>query len=204
MPSQPTCLIVPRWSFLNAAADPVVNVFAFSKIGSTDPFDNEGLGLAIAEVGNAYSDTVGQAISEDLRCDSVLAVEVSSGPGFSLEIEPPEGTWLNVDDGAATPPWQCAVVSHSTTAPGRSGRGRTFMPGIRATFVDSSGTVNSLIRTELATQFAAWRDAISGTGPEQPLQAVVYSRKNDTVASILGSVVRPLVGIQRDRRAGSN
>lgn len=204
MPAQPTCLIVPNWTFDNATADPVVNVFAFSKIGDTTPFDNESLGLAIAEVGAAYSDTVGLVITEDLNCASVLAVEVTSGPGFSLEITPPEGTWLNTDGATSTVPWQCAVVSHSSTAPGRSGRGRTYMPGIRANFIDSSGTVDATFRTQLAGAFGEWREAMSSAIPEQPLQAVVYSRKNDTVASILSSVVRPLVGIQRDRRAGSN
>lgn len=201
MPSQPTAQVAVQWEFDNAASDPTYNVFHFAKLGSSSAWDSEELNTLIDEVGNVWSDTVGQVLTDDLTAVAVTARQVVEGDAFSVTKAPSEGTWLNIDTGTAANPWECAVVNHSSTAPGRRGVGRTFLPGIRASFIDSSGTVDAGIRAGIAGAFNVFREDVQeGT---IPVVLVVYSRTYDSVATVLGSSVRPLVGIQRDRRAGS-
>lgn len=203
MPTTPTASVAVSWNFDNAASDEVVTVLHFVKVGDASPFDAADLATLILDAGNSWSDTIGLVVTQDLNAVSVTAREVVTGAGFSVTLDPPEGTWLNTDTGESMPPWENVVVNHQSTAPGRSGRGRTFLPGCRASFVDSSGTVSALFRQQLVT---AWNDFdadLQAVGKTLPSALVVYSRTNDTVSTVIGHAVKPIVGIQRDRRAGS-
>lgn len=201
MPTQPTAQIAVQWEFANASSDPTYNVFNVAKLGSSDPWDASELNTLIDMAGNAWSDTIGLVISEGLDCVNVTARQVVEGGGFTVTKTPSEGTWLNTDTSPPAEPWICAVVNHASTAPGRRGIGRTYLPGLRATFVDQSGTINGPFRAQLASAFGEWRDLMDAGEPS--VAQVVYSRTYDEVATVISSSVRPLTGIQRDRRAGS-
>lgn len=201
MPAQPTASVAIEWGFANAAADPTFTVLNFSKIGSSSEWVASELDALIDDLGDAWSSTVGDALTSDLNAISVTARQVTTGDAFSVTKTPSEGTWLNVDSGDALNPWECIVCNHASTAPGRRGVGRTYLPGCRQTFVDSSGTVDGGYRATLASQWTAFR--IAADSITIPVAQVVYSRTYDEVASILSTTVRPLIGIQRDRRAGS-
>lgn len=201
MPTQPTAQLAVQWEFANAASDPTFNVFNVAKLGSTTPWDATDLEALIDSAGNAWSDTIGTVITGGLVAVGITARQVVEGGGFTVTKAAVEGAWLNTDATPPAEPWICAVVNHASTAPGRRGIGRTYLPGLRASFVDQSGTVNATYRQQLADQFNAWREALEAGTPS--VAQVVYSRTYDEVATVLASQVRPLVGIQRDRRAGS-
>lgn len=204
MPAQPTASVAISWDFDNAASDPVVTVLHFAKVGTTEGWDTADLTGLITAVGTIWSDTLGTVITDDLNCVSVTAREVTTGPGFSVTLSPPEGTFLNTDTGESMAPWENVVVNHQSTAAGRSGRGRTFLPGCRASFIDSSGTVDGTFRNQLVGQWDEFREQIEAAGVDFTVVMVVYSRTQDAVATVIGHTVKPIVGIQRDRRAGSN
>lgn len=203
MPEQPTVLIAPRWHLVNGASDEIVNVFAFSKIGSDDPFTAGDMFQAINQVGTIWSDTIGHWVCDDCECVGVSARAAGPGASFNVDISPTEGTWANIEPGEAMKPWECVLVNHGSTAPGRSGVGRTYLAGVRDSYLNNDGQIQTAFRGNLAAAFNDWREQLTDPELEMPLDFVVYSRTLDEVASVIGSGVRPLVAIQRDRRAGS-
>lgn len=200
--SAPTASLAITWALDTAASDPIVNVLFFRKSSDADDFTIPELGSLIADVGAAWTDTVGTVICSDMKCQSVTARAIVPGPTFSLTLPPPLTTWVNDDTGQATAPWQNVVCNHQSDNPGRSGKGRTYLAGFRDEFVDSSGTIDATFRGQLQDAWLAFQGDVV-TGGSNVAQAV-YSRKDNSEGIVIGTLCRPLVGIQRDRRSGSN
>lgn len=202
MPITPTALIAPSWRITSAQSDPIVNVFAVMKLGSAARWTPPQLENAIDVLGSAWTASVGLQLSDDMVCDSVSAIEVNPGAAFTFEKSPEEGDFSNIDQSIPADPWECALVSYQTLAPGRSGRGRSYVAGLWKGAISTSGLIEEQYRQDLATQFEAFHTAIE-TSTEVPMVRAIYSRKNDTVDAVAGVSVRPMIALMRDRRAGS-
>lgn len=204
MPATPTAIVAPTWAFTGIASDPIVNTFAVMKLGSAAPWNAAELELAIDVLGDEWSKTVGLRLPASMKCTSVSATGVEVGPAFSVTKTPIEGDWSNTGTMSPRPPWECYVVNYSSGAPGRSGKGRTYLAGVNSAGIASSGLINAANRALITDAMVAWQDAIEASAVGPSMVRAVYSRTRDSVESVVAVQTRELVGIQRDRRVGSS
>jgi hypothetical protein len=92
----------------------------------------------------------------------------------------------------------CTLIKWVTTNGTRSGKGRSFVPGIPSSAVQAGGRLVAAAHSSgIAPNLASY---IAGTGTwEQPLQPAVISRKNGVAYPIISGAVAGVVGIQRRR-----
>lgn len=101
--------------------------------------------------------------------------------------------------GNGLPPQLAAVISLRTVFAGRSFRGRMYLPGLDETFADSGGTMASATAQAIADSAEGFRRALEdielGAGA-----LVVFSRKNNTFASVAAIRVGTRLDTQRRRK----
>lgn len=203
MPAQPTAQLAVTWAITDTASDQIVNVLNFAKLGASDPWSAEELSDLIDAVGAVWTSTIGAALSNDCKAITIRANSVVAGGGFVAEKSPFEGTWDNSGSGSSARPWEALLLQYASTAPGRSGRGRTFLPGGLFAQLGDNGDWQPTYRNTVLGGMLGFIEGVQEITDAPPVVMVVYSRTNDSVATITGISVRPLLGIQRDRRAGS-
>lgn len=71
---------------------------------------------------------------------------------------------VGTSSGTSLPPNTAVMVEKNTLRPGRSGRGRLFLPGLSEAFVDPNGNITSGAMTQLTTDLAAARLAMLTIG----------------------------------------
>ena len=108
----------------------------------------------------------------------------------------------NAGTGARILPYQCAlVISQRTVIPGRSGRGRNYLP-VSTSAVLSGGQLAGGVGTALATAAASWLTALAGLvlNGVNTTPVVASPLGSNTPAVVVKVVVDSIVDTQRRRR----
>jgi hypothetical protein len=93
-------------------------------------------------------------------------------------------------------------VKWTTPRGGRSGRGRTYLPGLNTIAVDTDGRTVVAGTRNLVTTVAGQYLAAFESGTLIPLAPHVLSFTKGTSAPITGGTCAPIIGVQRRRMRG--
>ena len=149
---------------------------------------------------NQVWEVLREGVSSSVQCVGAV-VRDTDGDGLGVyevgAISNPAGTVT----GAIAPAAASALIRWSTTQGGRSGKGRTFLPGMVASWVDTDGrTFAAAGRSYLQARINGYLAIplyASGT-----LTPAVLSFKRGQAYSITGGAVSSIIGIQRRRMRG--
>lgn len=184
----------------------VMNVLHFRATGGP-VIETDLIGALI----NCITTVLFPGLSADLTLERVDVKKVSAGAAKELE-QTLVADNVGEEAGDCLPSHNAAVVTLRTIVPGRSGRGRMYLPGI-----PESGQAQSKISPELATIIAAFIDCMFTSfkigDPPATNQFVwgVYSRKLGSptppytsagFAAITNYRVNTVIGTQRSRKVG--
>ena len=165
-------------------------------IDSSQALDDLQTGNLIGNtVENAYDVNMKSVLSHDWRLGCIQSSRVAPTTGPLVTYFPSALVEGQVAEDSC-PPQAAALVSHYTAFPGRSGRGRSYIPGIPQSHVNSG--------TWIASFHAAFESAfgffsIAMTGADLPL--VVYSRTLAVGNVTTYSMLRNVLQTQRRRTA---
>jgi len=173
------------------------NVLAFTGRGVQDLIDN-----LVQPILNCIVDNLLPVLSNEI---TLLGADVKNISGSTAQEAEVTLTSANTggESNNSLPSTNAAVVALKTTHPGRTGRGRMFLPGIDedhqanseldATFIAAAVAFLACMATAfinsdpLATPFFHWS---------------VRSRKDNQLYSISSTAVRSVVGTMRSRKVG--
>jgi hypothetical protein len=100
--------------------------------------------------------------------------------------------------GFTMPPQVAEVVTIHTIVPGRSGRGRFYLPPLGTATGTAGGRMNTVNRDSLATGFATYVSDLQAASV--PVQVGVYSRKLHAFSGSTNIAVGDVFDTQRGRR----
>jgi hypothetical protein len=100
--------------------------------------------------------------------------------------------------GDSLPQEVCMVLSLRTDTPGKSGRGRMYLPAIKSSQLTPDGLYQSVVIDEILT---AWHDAwVTMTGSDQSTTPVVVSRLHHNAHAVTSMNIGNVPDVQRRRR----
>lgn len=140
----------------------------------------------------------------ELTIVDITAYDLSS-EGAPKYVNTDEAGTAGGDAGDGVPNNTCMLVSHRTTATGRSGRGRSYIPGMLETD-ESDGLMLAAKQTALVTQWGLFIAGIAATGWD----FVIAQRFSDGVQLAVGiardvvtEIIKRQLGTQRRRQVPS-
>lgn len=173
-----------------------------------EPFDAAALTQAANRVSGAWNSILA-SISSAWVGTEVVARDLSAADGAIVSL--PIATVGGFAGAAQTGPYEGPVISWLTGTAGRN-NGRTFVPGINEAVIDANGMINGTttgpLKTAADAALAFLKAPTDATHVGVPLELVIVSaavplgQQGRAVRSIVGTRVRPGVGIQRRRRIG--
>ncbi len=147
---------------------------------------------------NAWWDAVRPSITDAVSCMGAEFRDLSNVPGAAVEIPAPPlpkgGIVASLSLSAAS-----YIVKWQTATPGRSGRGRTFVPGVTENNIEPDGRsiVAAAVGVLQGNVEAKYRNVlVPAAGNVVP---GVISRKQAFCRQVNGQSVGAVVGIQRRR-----
>lgn len=117
--------------------------------------------LAIAE---AVEDacTASLFVSQATNALALTNIHVKRGPNETGSTADLGVSFVGGNGGAAVPPNVSMLISKLTSAGGRSGRGRWFMPGMSETKLDPSGNWDAVYVTDVTTDMGEFIASLVG------------------------------------------
>lgn len=128
------------------------------------------LGLAPDTIGQTWTTAMANSIFDAWK--NAMDTSVTSNLTFTgcvLYVKDPLGfipipstsaSAVGTSSGTALPPNTAVMVEKITSRPGRSGRGRMFLPGFSEGAVDAAGQIAGASLTQLATDLTAFYTAL--------------------------------------------
>lgn len=141
------------------------------------------------------------AIISQVTCTGGIWRDCSGPGGLATVAGPPPSPAGGLAGGSVTAAAVCYLLSWQTASGGRSGRGRTFLPGVNAPIINADGRtiaaagitlLNSAITSYLGS--SVW----ASTGNTPAVLSFTKGQANLIVSGKLGTVL----GIQRRRMRG--
>lgn len=132
-----------------------------------------------------------QAVTIALRNILVKFGPNEDGPSAELGVNYP-GTVA----GAGVAPSECALIKKITLAGGRKNRGRMFMPGLRDTDIDQSGSLDGNVQSDLQDSWVAFKTSLEGATYTMTL---LHTNPADTPTEITTLEVDSVSATQRRR-----
>ena len=195
------CKAVWEWQLANGARG--INVMHVVRLDAADMDDTDmaTIGADMADWYNnsnfksATNSALKTFISSSLTLEQIICSDVGPGPTIqaTTAVDAP-GTNSN----GAVPNETAVVISLETLTPGRSGKGRTFLPGAVKTDIDTDGTLTSTAGTGL---LAIYNGLLTGWDVEDIYQLAVFSPTLGQARSVSGVVVRDNFHHQRRRNS---
>lgn len=167
---------------------------------SEDPFIAEAQGKAVADAAWAAFRPL---VYSDVQYVGGVWRDVAVEEGTSIEVTPPTATGaaLGAAGGTASVAAACTLIRWSTGGGGRSGRGRTYLPGLATVSVAAGGReYTASYKTTVATQINAYlANSVWTTNNVRP---AVLSFTKGSAREIVTGTLSPVVGVQRRRMRG--
>jgi hypothetical protein len=143
-----------------------------------------------------------EALSGEVTGGDVTAQPYDGSSGAEVFALGSLGTDQTVGQNSGHPeaPQVCGLLTWRTQVATRSGRGRTYVPGISEAIVDSE---KGKIDVGQQSNWQGWATAFWGnaTGGTHIADIVVVSMKHENSLVVSGVVARPYLGSQRRRAA---
>jgi hypothetical protein len=182
--------LMTRSAFLTFGCDPT----------ATDPNSvATGLSAAFAAAGSLF-----QAIDSNVQ---LTRTRVSLGTDGGEDLVGVSSQVVACTNNLNSPPANCAVLVHKTTARGgRRGRGRMYIPwACTSAALTENGSIAASDITKVNNAVAAWLAAVSGTvGPvvllhRPSLPGVAHPSTPGPPNNVTGTNVDPVIATQRRR-----
>jgi hypothetical protein len=180
--------------------EPFANVFHVAMEGVNLPTETE-LGAVASTVINRYDAEFSQLIGGAAQFTRAVASTLGANP-LSAEFVPPTAL-TGGRSGDALPGNVSQVLTWVTGSGGRSGRGRTYLPGMTESALDGTNpnmfnaTYVALCKTAAAA-FITGINADPGTS-FRDLTFIVYSPTTAVMRSVISANATPLLDTQRRR-----
>lgn len=153
-----------------------------------------------ADIGVHVSSSMFGAFTEDVKATEVTITDLD---GSTQPLTFPG--WANWRGGRNTGPecipQACVTVSEYTSQPGRSGRGRMYLPFI----AETAAQQGYVAAADVASMQTAWDDFIADLLAETtPITLGVASRTDEAFYDIQSVVIRNVISTQRRRQSRLN
>lgn len=161
--------------------------------------------IALADqLGEQWDTEINPELSDELIQGTTTVYDLSEEFAPKYENSDESGQTGDVV-GDAVPNNTAALVSHRTTATGRSGRGRTYIPGV-VEADESDGLLVAGFRTDLLTAWGAFITAVELTGwvfvvAQRFLSGVQLT--TGVMREVVTEILRLQLGTQRRRQVQS-
>jgi hypothetical protein len=136
-------------------------------------------------------------VSPNLTCLGAQYRDLSVADGGTLDVAP-SGSPTGTNGGGISLAAASYLIAWRTASGGRSGRGRTFLPGVPEEAVEPGGVVLQEGNRAGVTSRAGLYIAAMQPG-NGPIQAAVISRRLGLARPILSASTASTVGVQRRR-----
>lgn len=132
----------------------------------------------------------------DVTCTGATGRAVHEPAGTVTEIGAPVSP-AGAKAGATPLASACTLIKWSTATGGRSGKGRTYLPGLPSSEVSAGGrTYASTHSTATATAITGYLGHAAFAGALKP---AVLSFRKGAAYQITGGAISPIIGVQRRR-----
>lgn len=142
-------------------------------------------------------DTFKGLVSSDVSCTGAIGRSVSSAGGTVWELGPPTTPAGQGDSASNAVAAAAVLIKWSTATGGRSGKGRTFLPGLAQINVQSDGRSYTTAFQTLANNKAA--AYINGAVFSASIKPAVLSFTKGEAYQITSGALSPRIGLQRRR-----
>lgn len=161
-------------------------------------FDGIGFNQALAD---AWRDGAWNAfrpvISSGVTCVGAILRETYKPEGLVQEAGPP-ATAAGSQTGVVAIAGACTLIRWTTTRGGRSGKGRTFLPGLIGGSVSAGGrTYTTAHQTAVNTAVSAY--LTSGHWTTHGIEPAILSFTKGVASTVTSGALASVVGIQRRR-----
>lgn len=184
---------------------PVLNVLHVRESTSIVLTDSRINAEAIAEaiIASPLMTMLLDCISTDAIINSVNVRRILPAPDVPYHrvlgaAEALEGTRA----GQVVPTQACLLVSLYSNEPGRSGRGRIYVPGVSETDQNEGKLLQSFFNAQVGALTNELDDPIAMTGADTgEVRLAIYSRTLGQANDVLTATAQPNLATQRSRRA---
>lgn len=156
-----------------------------------------------ADVQNAAWNAFKPLIYSDVTLVGSVWRDVSEAEADAIEVPPPSGTGAanGAAGGTASVAAASTLIRWATGGGGRSGRGRTYLPGLATVSVAAGGReYTTSYRTTVTSQITAY--LANSTWTTVGVRPAVLSFTKGAAREIVTGSLSPIVGVQRRRMRG--